>query len=158
MRVFRLCNKSELEKIAESEDLRLVGKSYKVDPIKNTHQYQEEKRYMHFFEDEMGLLYLSPKKGKYICIYDIPDEVLEKLKGYGNYADFIDLETIRKVTEYAVPSEQVKMSYLRYIYIINEDLDFDYVPNKDEIYRCLSCMMDLTKPRNKPKEADFEER
>lgn len=156
MRVFRLCNSDEIEKIIAYRDLKVIGENFKADPFKNNHQYIEGKRYMHFFEDETDLLYLSPNKGKNVCVYDIPEDILKGYKGYGNYADFINLETIQKIPEYAVPSNMLKLNYLKQIYLITEDMDFDYYPQKDEIYNCLSCMVDLTKPRNKTKDDDFE--
>ena len=158
MRVFRLCNSNEIERIIENKSLAQIGKSYKIDPIKNTHQYVDGKKYMHFFKDEIDLLYLSPQKGKHICVYYIPDDLLKESKGYGNYADFVLMEKIERIEEYAIPSEKMKLGYLKIIYMITEDIDFDYYPKKEEIYNCLSCMVDLTKSADRPKFAERDEK
>ena len=113
---------------------------------------------MHFFDDETSILYLSPRKRENICVYDIPKDILEEAKGCGNYADFINLETIQKIPEYAIPSNKMKSEYLKQIYLITEDMDFDYYPEKDEIYSSLSCMVDLTKRKEQPKECDASEK
>ena len=159
MKVFRLCDNYEIETLANFKNPKLLGKTCKIDHKKNTHLYKESVKYMHFFPDEFALLYLSPDKGKHVCVYDIPDEILEKHKGTGNYADFINFEKIHKVTEYAIPSDQIKLDYLKQIYLITEDIDFDFMPQKEYIYDCLTCMVDLTKPKQaKEISHDDEER
>ena len=107
---------------------------------------------MYFFKDEISILFLSPRKGKFICEYDIPDTILDEYKGYGNYADFIHFSKILKVPEFAIPSEKMKVGFLKRIYLINKDLDFDYIPEKAEISDCLSCVVDLSKRKEQYEE------
>ena len=149
MEVFRLCDSKEVENIMMYRNPSKLGKECKNNPKQNTHKYIDGKRYMHFFATEMDLLYLSPTKGKSICVYDIPDELLENAKGVGKYADFINLSVIRTIPEYAVPSDKLKMEYLKKIYLITSDMDYDYFPEIDELYDSLSCMIDLTNSRSK---------
>ena len=157
MIVYRLCDSIEIEKIMAFQNFKIVGKQYKDDPKKSTHKYVEGKNYMHFFENEIDLLYLSPEMGKNICVYDIPNDILENSKGYGNYADFINISKIQRIPEYAIPSEAINMNYIKKIYLITRDMDFDYFPNQDELEDYMSCMVDLTKQRNKTID-DGEER
>ena len=76
MRVYRLCNRDEAEYILKNRNFEKVGHKCKSDVSKNNHHYGQDINYMHFFEKETSLLYLYPSKGKMICVYDIPDEIL----------------------------------------------------------------------------------
>lgn len=156
MKVFRLCNKEEIDKINKCADFNLLGKSYQEDSVKNTHKYDREKRYMHFFKDEISVLFLSPRKGKFICEYDIPDDILKESEGYGNYADFVNFAKILRVPEYAIPSEKMKKEFLKRVYLIKEDLDFDYFPKREEIARRLLCVFDFSKTRKEVNSDDIE--
>ena len=104
---------------------------------------------MHFFENEISLLYLYPSKGKRICIYDIPEDILNSAIGTGFYLDFIELECLEQVTEYAVESRKMKFEYLERIYVVQKDLDFDYVPNLDQLYASLSLSYDANLSKEK---------
>ena len=149
MRVYRLCNKEEAKTILKSYNFRNVGHKCKNDFHKNTHQYVQDKNYLHFFENEISLLYLHPSKGKIVCIYNIPDEILSLSKGRGVYLDFINFEDMEEVNEYAIESEKVKFQYLETIYIIDQDIDFDYVPNREEIYNRLTTIYDFISFKSK---------
>lgn len=143
MRVYRLCNKDEAEFILKNRNFENIGHKCQNDSTKNTHQYIQDVNYMHFFEKEINLLYLYPSKGKMICVYDIPDEILSSSIGRGVYLDFIDFEDMQEVKEYAIESDKVKFEYLEKIHIIEKDLDFDYVPKPDELYEGLSVVYDF---------------
>lgn len=152
MRVYRLCNKDEVESILKNRNFENVGHRCKNDITKNTHQYRQDINYMHFFEKVTSLLYLYPAKGKMICVYDIPDEILISSIGRGLYLDFIDFEDMQEANEYAIESDKVKFGYLKKIYIINQDLDFDYVPETDELYDGLSAVYDFQTLKAKTEE------
>lgn len=143
MRVYRLCNRDEAEYILKNRNFEKVGHKCKTDVSKNNHHYGQDINYMHFFEKETSLLYLYPSKGKMICVYDIPDEILSSSIGRGLYLDFITFEDMQEVNEYAIESYKIKFEYLEKIYIINQDLDFDYVPKKEEIHDGLSVVYDF---------------
>lgn len=143
MKVFRLCNKDEVENILNNRNFDKVGHECQKDSSKNTYQYLPNKNYMHFFGDAISLLYLYPSKGKMVCVYDIPDEILNNSKGKGLYLDFINFEDLKEVTEYAIESDKMQFEYLDKAYKIKEDLDFDYVPQENEIYAGLNCVYDF---------------
>ena len=152
MTIYRLCNKDEAEFILKNGNFKDIGHSCEKDFAKNTHQYIQDKKYMHFFEDELSLLHLYPSKGKMICVYQVPDDILEAAKGKGLYLDFINFENMQKVDEYAIESDKMKFEYLEKIYTIDEDLDFDYIPHKDELYDALSCIYDFNSWKKKIEE------
>jgi len=156
MKVFRLCTSDEIENILAFKSLRHAGQMCYNDPTRNDHQYEFGKKYMHFFGDERQLLYLSPKQGHNVCVYDIPDNVLKESKGYGIYLNFINMRRTNKVPEFAVPTDKMKLDYLKSIYLVTGDIDFDYLPEKEEIYDCLTCMVDVDKIKNKSKDDDIE--
>lgn len=149
MIVYRLCDQNEVNNIFENMDVFAAGHKFQKDNTKNTHMYIQEKKYMHFFEQIIHLLYLNYSKGKIICIYSIPDEILKLSSGKGFYLDFINFENIQEITEYAIESNKIKFNYLQKIYIIKEDLDFDYVPSEQEIYNHLYLIYDFKKNKSK---------
>ena len=149
MRVYRLCNEDEIEFILRDRNFESIGHKCQNDSTKNTHQYMQNVNYMHFFENEMSLLYLYPSKGKIICVYDIPDEILSSSRGRGLYLDFINFEDMQEVNEYAIESDKVKFKHLETIYRVDQDLDFDYVPKTDELYDGLSVVYDFQSLKSK---------
>lgn len=153
MRVYRLCNKDEAESILRDRKFEGIGHKCQNDSAKNTHQYMPNVNYMHFFEKEMSLLYLYPSKGKIICVYDVPDEILCSSRGKGFYLDFINFEDRQEVSEYAIESDKVKFEHLETIYIVDQDLDFDYVPKTDELYDGLSIVYDFQSFKSKIEES-----
>lgn len=134
MKVYRLCRKEEVKKVLKDRNFNNIVHRNSSDSKQNTHKYTKGKEYMHFFEEEISLLYLNLTKGKIICIYDIPEYILEESKGKGFYLDFINFQNIQEVTEYAIESDKMRFEYLKQMYIINEDLDFDYMPKINELY------------------------
>ena len=143
MQVFRLCSPEEFESILENRNFEYVGQEFQINPQKNTHQYLSNVKYLHFFKDEISLLYLAGCKGDYIFVYDIPDEILSTSSGCGFYFDFINFSSISKATEYAIDTKKIKFEYIKRIYSIIQDLDFDYVPEVSEIYNNLICTYDF---------------
>lgn len=153
MRVYRLCNKDEAESILRDKNFESIGHKCQNDSTKNTHQYMQDVNYMHFFEEKMSLLYLYPSKGKFICVYDIPNEILSYSRGRGLYLDFINFENIQEVNEYAIESHKLKFEYLETIYIVDKNLDFDYVPKTDELYDGLRIVYDFQRFKSKIEES-----
>lgn len=147
MKVFRLCDSKEIEYITAFKNPKMLGEPRRTDPNRSTHLYEYGRNYMHFFGKETDLLYLLPKRGANICVYDIPDDVLKRAKGFGKYDDFINPDKHKKVADYAVPSDEIELDYLKCIYLINDDLDYDHVPTKEEFYEQLLPMVDLTRQR-----------
>ena len=152
MKVYRLCNKDEIESILANRNFKGIGHVSQNNSTKNTHQYLQNVNYMHFFDKERSLLYLHPSRGQMICVYDIPDGILGCYMGIGLYLDFINLKTMHKVVEYAIESDKLKFEYLETIYIVNQDLDFDYIPKMDELYDGLSTVYDFQSFKSKIEE------
>ncbi len=111
MLVYRICCEKEVDYILNYEAFYNIGNVNIVSSL-NTHQYEPGLFYMHFFQNYKSILYMEPKYLKYVCIYDIPEEVLEKFKGYGMYYTYPYRETFA-VAEYAIPCTQIKFSYLK---------------------------------------------
>lgn len=51
------------------------------------------------------------------------------------------------ITEYAIESKNIKYDYLDKIYFITNDLDFDYYPDENEFYSCLTLKYDFEKQK-----------
>jgi len=122
--VFRLCRKDEALEILNSQSLNNVG-SYCGNSERNTHDYDESIKYLHFFKNKSDLLYLNTLKERYICTYSIPEFVLRNYFGHGWYRSYINFATLNNVEEYAIPSTKVKFEYLQSIDEITEDIDVD---------------------------------
>lgn len=159
MEVFRLCDTNEIEYILKNKNFANVGQEFQIDPSKNTHKYIKNKKYMHFFESEISLLYLSLLKGKYVSVYNIPNELLKSSEGKGFYYDFISFSKLHELPEYAICSDQMRFEYLSKVYRINEDIDFEDFPERSEIYNYLSTIYDsYLPPKKRVKIVEDEER
>ena len=124
MEVFRLCREDEIQQILDNQSFDKVG-NFCRNSEKNSHLYNEEIKYMHFFKKKSDLLYLNTLKGRFICIYNIPRELLSKHFGYGKYLDYIEFSTLNKVEEFAIPSENMRFEYLKSVNKIIKDIDFE---------------------------------
>lgn len=124
MKVYRLCRKNEIDRILGSKNFEDVGDAFQ-NSDKNTHNYIPNEKYMHFFKDKSGLLYLNTLKDRYICVYDIPNEILDKHSGKGKYLNFIAFSFYDEVTEYAIPSKLINFNYLKSIEKIIKDIDYE---------------------------------
>ena len=77
MLVYRICKKSELERIFEDTNFTSVGYNFPVFDL-NIHNYTENSKYLHFFLKKESIFYLRTLKDRYICIYDIPEDILNR--------------------------------------------------------------------------------
>jgi len=137
MEVYRLCNQQEFNTLKKSKSFENLGSFCENNPNKNNYQYNKHIKYLHFFKNIYGILYLKVAKDRYILVLDIPDEILNQHIGKGKYLDFVNLENLHLLDEFAIMSKDVKFEYLKKIYKINQDKDFDYYPSENEIYQCL---------------------
>ena len=150
MKVYRLCDKNEIDSIFRNKSFISVGNKFEIDPQKNTHQYLQDTEYMHFFKNPIGLLYLTLLKGNYICVYDIPESILKQYEGKGKYLDFIFFRSLHEQIEYAIPSNELDIRNLKRIYEIIEYIDFEYYPKStDEAMDSLKCIYDFTSLKNR---------
>ena len=140
MVVYRLCNELEFQKILNTMSFNDIGSLCSYNSKLNNHKYQANQKYLHFFKDYNSLFYLCLKPGSYICAYDIPDNLLEKYVGIGQYLDIIFMRKLENAIEYAIPNDEILFDYLKRIdkvskYIDYEDyLDGDYKSSLETLY------------------------
>ena len=88
---------------------------------------------MHFYATYGSIFYYNSQDRRYICTYDIPDDVLEQSKGTGYYLDLEFFEHLQEVTEYAVEIDLLDFSYLKKVEEMSELLLFeDYIYNEHQ--------------------------
>ena len=124
MIVYRISKLEEIKKILSNKSLEGIGKYFEESSKLSTHKYLN-KPYLHFFHNLDSIFYLRTLKDRYLCIYDIPEEVLEKNVGLGYYLDYFSLRGKRKVKEYAISIEDLEYEYLKEINYIKEFIDLD---------------------------------
>lgn len=125
MLVYRVCSKDEIDIINREKNFDNVGKKYKSNILLNNFKYDTKLRYLHFFENYSDILYHNTLKGKYMCIYDIPEDVLYNYSGIGFYLDYINFRNIVKVNEFAIPVKILFYKYLVDYYELKDDLDYE---------------------------------
>lgn len=131
MLVYRLCSKEEIDRIFKEKDFTNVGTSGKEfikepgEDDLNTHFYESDKMYIHFFPKLVNLFYLYLEKGMYICYYDIPEEILNSYIGKGEYLDFFVHQAHIMVDEFAIESKRINFDYLKQVDLITKDIDID---------------------------------
>ena len=124
MKVYRLCKEDEYIKIISNKNFKSIGKKFQNNSKLNNHIYEEDKLYIHFFKNFDSIFYLNTNKNKYICIYSIPDKLLEKYKGTGFYLDRENFRNLENVDEYFIENSKKKFNYLDKIYKINNYIDY----------------------------------
>ena len=67
MLVYRICKKDEIDNILNNKSFVNVGNNYNYSCI-NNHNYNENKKYLHFFLNLDSILYLRTLKDRYLCI------------------------------------------------------------------------------------------
>jgi len=126
MKVYRYLCEDELKSWLQ-DDTSKLGAKYDSTELSNNHKYKESKSYLHFFAKIDDLYYIRSiksreKKDFYICLFDIPAIKLLPHMGKGYYMargyDH-DIETVR---EFALPTSDIKPSYLLY-YIKDQKRD-----------------------------------
>lgn len=135
MLVYRLCRIGEVNKLLQEKSVENIGVSGQLlierqhKENVNNHVYNYQKEYLHFYKRLESIFYLYTED-KYLCTYDIPEEILEKYLGYGFYRDFRTRGRIVSTVEYAIDIEELSFDYLVKIdkileYINYEDYLFD---------------------------------
>lgn len=142
MLLYRICTNKELNLIL-TNNFSEVGSfgaeliEYQKEKGMNTHKYEADKYYMHFYKDKDNVLFGNTSAGNYVCTYDIPDEILDNSFGYGQYLSPFNLESIVSVPEYAIESNIIKKEYIKRIEIIKETIEFcddDYPNSLDDFF------------------------
>ena len=136
MIVYRIAKEEEIKTILGEESLENIGRECKVDYKLNNHNYLPGKKYLHFYPDYGSIFYTSSQAKRYICTYDIPDDVLERSKGIGYYLDLEFYEHLQEVTEYAIETDILDFSYLKKIEMMTDLIlfeDYCYDEYRDKI-------------------------
>lgn len=136
MKVYRLCRKLEVEQILNNESFNEVG-NFCRNSERNSHNYDESIKYLHFFKQKTDLLYLNTLSGRFICTYDIPEELLSKHYGVGSYRDYIRFVYLNQVEEYAIPSRLLNFDYIQTIDEIVHDMDVEDFYKEDSTKKCV---------------------
>ena len=67
----------------------------------------------------------------YLCYYDIPDEILNKNLGVGEYKDYFILSIPRKIPEYSINIKDLDINYLEEIDLITDNICVeDYIEDE----------------------------
>ncbi len=125
MLVYRICNEREITLILKERSCENIGNYFSNNQNKNTHNYKENKRYIHFFRNYSDIFYFDFMENKYICTYDIPDKILKTGEGKGYYLDRIMFQNVTEVFEYAVESNLIDFEYLKQIDMITSIVSFE---------------------------------
>lgn len=64
-------------------------------------------------------------KDKYLCIYNIPEDILKQYEGIWYYLDYFKFAIKIEVDEYAIKCHELSFDYLEKVYYINEEIDLD---------------------------------
>jgi len=127
MIVYRVCKENEINEIIKNKDFSYIGCNLNNTNL-NNHNYEKNQLYLHFFPDKDDIFYLRTLKNRYICTYDIPEEVLEKYKGNGYYWDFLYFHGISIVSEYSIKNTDISFEYLIKIEYIKDGINIgDYI-------------------------------
>ena len=130
MLVYRVAHYKEVQNILLFKSFRFVGDYEREYNKSNTHYYEWNKRYLHFFDNLDNINYLHLNEGNCVCTYDIPEDILDKHRGHGIYMDYINFEHAVFVDEYAVPTSKLKYEYLVDIKQLLDCVDYeDYIEN-----------------------------
>lgn len=127
MKVYRLCGFEEIDKILKCKNFSQVGSNFVIDDKKSTHRYDTSKKFLHFAEHRIDLLFHYLKKNKFICTYEIPDEILSEHFGYGKYLDYVKFKTLENIREYAIPTDLLKFEFLTEVDKIVQPIDYEEV-------------------------------
>ena len=130
MVVFRICDKEEIDKIFSSDDYFDFGTSgsYFIEKNEirqlNYNKYDPSKKYLHFFKLKEGIEHCEPLKGRYVCIYNIPDDILKQSRGRGIYKNLHIMADRLDLDEYAIESAKLNKSYLIRIELLTQTIDY----------------------------------
>lgn len=122
--VYRICKKEELYEIFKGNSFINSGSACSITRL-NTHRYESSNKYLHFFQNKSNIFYLRTLKDRYLCVYDIPSDILQKHKGVGYYWDYINFKTLNEVVEYAIETDDMNFEYLKQVSYIKKDIDYD---------------------------------
>ena len=124
MLVYRVSSQKEIDKLFQNRDIKDIG-NYCTKTDVNNHEYEENSKYIHFFKEKSSIFHFL-LRGKYICEYDIPNEILEKYEGVGYYHNYYGFKSMVEVVEYAVKCCELDFNYLNKVEYSKEELEPEY--------------------------------
>ncbi len=125
MKLFRVCKRQEVGCILRDFGFENVGTEY-TSIEDNTHQYDKNKKYLHFFTKKKNIKYLGTmRNGMLLCTYDVPDQIAQDHTGIGKYYTIRGIEVLE---ECAIPTEELRYEYLLAAQVLSFDrkLDADF--------------------------------
>lgn len=143
MLVYRVCRKEEILKLFDKYDMNDIGNYFSITEV-NNHHYEPNQKYLHFFKDKDSILHFL-LKDKYLCIYDIPEDILKQYEGIGYYLDYFKFAVKIEVDEYAIKCHELSFDYLEKVYYINEEIDLDDYLDDSELTNFLDCIYEKEK-------------
>lgn len=106
----------ELNKMLEG-NISELGNTFFGRP--NTHCYEPDAKYIHFFKNKKAIEFISHKYAKvreqnyYVCTFNIPLSTLLAYTGFGCYIKETDSRTIYKEhLEFAIPATEFKRKWI----------------------------------------------
>ena len=124
MLVYRVCSKSEITKFINNKSFNKTGSNRYFNNEHNNHNYIPNTFYMHFFKNKEDIFYLSNTLKRFICTFDIDENILNKYQGIGKYINKSNLRKDDYVIEYAIPSNLINLINLKSIEVL--PLNFNY--------------------------------
>lgn len=124
MLIYRVCNKLEITNLINNRNFDKIGSNNYFNNNYNNHNYLPNTFYMHFFKNKEDIFYLSNTLKRFICTFDIDENLLNKYQGIGKYINKINLRKDDYVIEYAIPSNLISLVNLKSIEVL--PLNFNY--------------------------------
>ena len=90
MKVYRIANRLEIDKFLENKSFNNVGSTFNETCKNNSHHYKKNTFYMHFFDSKDDIFYFNSPLKRFLCTYNIPDEVTKGYLGLGKYISKYD--------------------------------------------------------------------
>lgn len=113
--VYRYVSARELS-LLQNNDTNSLGAVFNGEKLSNTHKYDEETKYMHFFDSPdqptMVLSSISHTK-EFLCEFEIEKSVLTSHKGKGFYPPRGYDEPYTEVIEYAIPADEYNPEWFK---------------------------------------------
>ena len=144
MVVYRVCSRQEVEMIFD-KGIENVG-SHNNSTDVNSHRYQYNVNYLHFFLRKSDILHIKSNKGSCICTYDIPREILNLYSGVGQYVDFINFKERCYAIEFAVPAKELQTTYLKRVDMLLQYIDYEDFLSGDISPELYETIYDSSKP------------
>lgn len=125
--VYRYVNADELA-LLQSRSLSCLGNVFNGEQLSNTHKYDKETKYIHFFDSNnlpQRVISSLPHTSEFLCEFEIEKSVLASHKGKGYYPPRGYDEPYTEVVEYAIPASEYNPEWFKgYTPIATYDMQF----------------------------------